>query len=167
MKKQVKLICAVFVMLSIAILGVSIASVPDATQAVQNDYNVTFNQLSYLPNGYAAQIVGVGTESNGLLYVSASTNVSVGVQKTKKTNSVFKGIKIVHQTVAYGVLGRNGIGRVANFSMTQDCAYKVCTMQKFKSEVAAAVYMETSLYAEISFNDGTYTIYAGKGRKPQ
>lgn len=168
MKKQVAYICAVFLLLSMSVITTSILTYPEETKAlVQSSYNVSFNQTTYLPNNYTVQIVGVGLEQNALAYVASSINASVGVQQRGKTSSIFKGIRIVHQTRAYGFLGLNGIGRVTNYNLTQDCSYRICTIQKYKSEVATAVYLETGLIAEIMFHDGTYTVTASKNRMVQ
>lgn len=168
MKKQVAYICAVFSLLSMSIITTSILTYPNETEAlVTSSYNVGFKQTAYLPNGYTVQIVGVGFEQNALTYVASSVNASVGVEQRKQTSSVFKGIRIIHQTRAYGFAGLNGIGRVTNYNLTQDCSYRICTIQKYKSEIAAAVHLETGLTAEILFNDGTYTVTASKDRRAQ
>jgi len=154
--------------LSASIVGTSIYTYPEATEAlVTSTYNVSFQDLRYLPNGYIVQTVGVGLEQNALAYVASSINASVAVKPYKKTNSVFKSIRIIHRTQAYGFLGLNGLGRVANYSLTQDCNNQVCSIQKYRSELSAAVHLETGLTAEITFNDGVYTVTASKNRRPQ
>ena len=167
MKRKVIGICATLLTFSAAMIGSALAINPNGAQAVTATYNVGFNQTSYLPNGYTVQMIGMGMEQRALLYVASSANVSVGVKSDKPSKSIFKGIKIIHQTRAYGLIGLNGFGRVANYDMTQECNNRICTMQKQRSEMATSVYMETNLQAEIMFNDGSYLVTANKNRMPQ
>ena len=162
-KKRVAIICAAFLTLSTAIVTTSVMSYPKEAKAlVTSTYNINFNGSRTLPNGYNVQIVGVGFQEDALAYVASSVNAAVSVQKVKPSKSVFKSIRIIHQTRAYGLLGLNGLGRVANYDMVQDCQNQYCTINRYKSELAASVHMETGLLAQIEFNDGSYMIQAEK-----
>jgi hypothetical protein len=162
-KKRVALICTAFLTLSIAIVTTSVMSYPQEAKAlVTSTYNINFNGSRTLPNGYNVNIVGVGFQEDALAYVASSVNAAVSVQKVKPTRSVFKSIRIIHQTRAYGLIGLNGFGRVANFDMVQECQNQYCTIQRYKSELATSVYMETGLVAQIEFNDGSYAVQSDK-----
>ena len=168
MKKQVAMICAGFLTLSAAIVGTSLANFPQEAKALVNStYNIGFNQTKTLPNGYTVQIIGVGYQQNALAYVASSVNAAVSVRVDKPSRSQFKSIKLIHQTRAYGIVGLNGFGRVANYDMVQECQNRYCTIQRYKSELSAALHMETGLAAQIEFNDGSYTVFANKEMRAQ
>ena len=165
---KVTAICVSLLLVSAAIVGTSLISYPQEAKALVNStYNIGFNKTQTLPNGYTVQIIGVGFQQNALAYVASSVNAAVSVRVDKPSKSQFKSVKLIHQTRAYGILGLNGFGRVANYDMVQECQNRYCTIQRYKSELSAALHMETGLSAQIEFNDGSYTVFANKEMRAQ
>lgn len=170
MKKQVILICTIFMILSVAVLTTSIVSYPEEVKAyVVGKTNYQHETIRYLPNGYRVGIMGISQVTQGPLGIYSATNSAVQVVKQKETTSKLQSVKLIHTTTG-GVLNAINLSapiRLFVESQSTSCGdlgYATCNLSGAREIKGITWFPSVSLKAEITFSDGSYTIYADQKR---
>lgn len=157
MRKKVFIYC--FLLLTLTML-----MLPKAQAYLVGTTIYKFEKIQYLPNGYRVGMVGVGQVTSAPLGMNSGANASVQVVKTKETKSQLKNIRLTYITYAY-FLEANIKAPFKGFTLEQsvncsDSGYSLCSFTGMKQVVGATVFPTTRLYAELTFSDGAYTVYA-------
>lgn len=152
--------------------GASIASANAYTKESTNNtgiavpylfetWNQTFTQTQTLPNGFDVRIVGVGTKTTGGIFIRSGVNAVVQVVKNpqRKQSGTLQSIKLIHNTVGFGFIGKNGVGQTANFDMISECNTSDCYLLNQNYQNGMIIFGTVTLKAEVKFDNGTYTIY--------
>ncbi len=157
--------------LSMAIIWTSVLSYPQAAQAYLSQTETTeFKDIKHLPNGYRLGVLGIGQLSRNLPNTYMSVNAAVQVVKTNnKSKSQLKTVKVSYMVFGYQIAGSNLQNIVKNFNETLtascgDLGYNHCSLSTGKVLQGVILYPSVQLKIDMTFTDGSYTVYSAKQR---
>jgi len=157
--------------LSMIIIWTSILSYPQAAKAYLGGMeNTEFKDIRYLPNGYRVGVLGLAQLHRDLPATYMSTNSSVQIVKTNdKSPSKLKSVKITYMMLAYQFAGSNiqNVVKRVDESLTATCTdqgYATCNLFGGKIVTGLVLYPSIQLKIDMTFTDGSYTIYSAKNR---
>ena len=156
------------VTITIAILNAMVVP-PKAEAYYSNDYNFRFNGQSSLSNGYAVKIIGVGFMKYSGLSVFTSGNLAVEIRNVKGSKSKFLGVKLIHNTSAYGIPKLDITAPFVNVSkdLIAECKKLYCELQSSHMLKGIFINPQVSVRAELVFDTGTYTVWTSQVKRQQ
>ena len=164
MRKQLMMICSLFILLSVAIVGTSVISYPERADAYMNDEsNYTFKINRQIQNGYQVSLVGVGYRKWTGSYVLASGNIQTAVFPVSNSNDKLISQKII-QTIHGSRINFDIRNPLVSFQdqIVSECEGQSCIMQQIKTINGMIMNPQISVRVELRFQNGSYTIYSSQ-----
>ena len=115
-----------------------------------------------LRNGYSMNVTGSSTSERSLVHEGFSVSASMGVwrtdfqpiQKISKTD-------IRYEVVAYGIIGKNGFGKVLDYALVADCPKSTtCRITSSRKDFVASLFSYTQLRGRVTMPTMTAELVA-------
>lgn len=115
-----------------------------------------------LRNGYSMNVTGSSTSERSLVHEGFSVSASVGVWRTD-----FQPIQritrtdIRYEVVAYGIIGKNGFGKVLDYALVADCPKSTtCRITSSRKDFVASIFSYTQLRGRVTMPTMTAELVA-------
>lgn len=115
-----------------------------------------------LKNGYSMNVTGSSFSDKSLISEGFSVSASMGVwrtdfqpiQKISKTD-------IRYEVVAYGIIGKNGFGKVLDYALVADCPKSTtCRITSSRKDFVASMFSYTQLRGRVTMPTMTAELVA-------
>lgn len=115
-----------------------------------------------LRNGYSMNVTGSSTSERSLVHEGFSVSASLGVWRTD-----FQPIQritrtdIRYEVVAYGIIGKNGFGKVLDYALVADCPKSTtCRITSSRKDFVASIFSYTQLRGRVTMPTMTAELVA-------
>lgn len=115
-----------------------------------------------LRNGYSMNVTGTSLSERSLVHEGFSVSASMGVWRTD-FQPIQKIIKtdIRYEVVAYGIIGKNGFGKVLDYALVSDCPKSTtCRITSSRKDFVASLFSYSQLRGRVTMPNMTAELVA-------